>query len=807
MDAALQNDTLRLLVDPPAGTWSVYNLQAGDQSVTGVHTWAACRSRGDHLRLPEVGSRPVVTTGAASSPHGLLHLLNLDYPAREQGMRVALTFAIPESHPLLLWKLEIENSSTRSIQLERVEMLYAVPPTGELHLGQSASQPVGQPAFFSNGWQSWSYAGVYGAGDRYRRTRLGPFREPTDFNAGTPQPWRRDHFASDMFGVLGDRRSRAGVLAGFLSQRQQFGSLEAHLAPLRLRLWANGDRARLDPGAVCTTDWACLSFLDVDDPDPLGAYIQAVAREHDLHQLRSTPIPTGWCSWYQFSTKDYIGAVSARDIQANLQALSAARPGLPLQVCQIDDGFEQVPGDWQTFTPGFPLGVAPLADEIHRAGFTPGIWLAPFIVDRRSNLAAAHPDWLLRGPTNLYANAGYLWNGFAAALDLTNSAALEYAADTVHTAVHAWGFDYLKLDFLYAAALPGRYRDATRTRAQVLHAGLTALRRAAGENAILLGCACPLGSAIGLVDAMRIGADTGSRWSPAFAGIESSFRREPNLPAARNALHNAISRAPLHGRWWNNDPDCLLLRPTTHLTPDEVLTAASVIALTGGSLLLSDDLTALPPERRRIAEVLLPLIGKAPRVLDWFDAAPSARLRLDLQGPAGSWSLLALINWADHPADLSLRLEDFHFHSADSRSGEFYARRFWLPQHALTVELLQANTPLILRDIPAHGAVVFAVRPALPGAPQYLGSDLHISQGLEVASWNVIQSGSDPAQSQLQIELSRPGPARGRFFLALPRPPRQAALNGSPLAWETCGQDCYAFPVEFEQTARIRITI
>ena len=43
-------------------------------------------------------------------------------------------------------------------------------------------------------------------------------------------------------------------------------------------------------------------------------------------------------------------------------------------------------------------------------------------------------------------------------------------------------------------------------------------------------------------------------------------------------------------------------------------TLATAIAMTGGSLLLSDDLPKLPEERLRIAEVLLPVIGERARV-------------------------------------------------------------------------------------------------------------------------------------------------------------------------------------------------
>ena len=184
----------------------------------------------------------------------------------------------------------------------------------------------------------------------------------------------------------------------------------------------------------------------------------------------------------------------------------------PLDVIQIDDGAVPMIGDWLLNSPRFPEGLAVLADQIKDAGFEPGLWLAPFAVDPRSKLAHDHPAWLLRGRFGLPVNAGYSWRRLQTALDLTHPEALAYAAEVVHTAVHKWGYPFLKLDYLYVGALPGRHHDPTRTRAQILRAGLQAVRAAAGEASFLLGCGCPLGPAIGLVDAMRVGADTSPTW-------------------------------------------------------------------------------------------------------------------------------------------------------------------------------------------------------------------------------------------------------------------------------------------------------
>jgi len=258
-----------------------------------------------------------------------------------------------------------------------------------------------------------------------------------------------------------------------------------------------------------------------------------------------------------------------------------------------------------------------------------------------------------------------------------------------------------------------------------------------------------------------------------------------------------------------NDPDCLLLGPGTRLSQDEVISAATTIALTGGSLLLSDDLSLLPPERSWIAEVLLPLIGKTPRVLDWFDDSEPGRLRLDLENATGRWHLLALFNWRDNPQDMALRLEDFGLEAADSPSGRFWARRFWQPHAAPRVEnLLHPSLPL--PAMPAHSVALFAVRPQQSGAPQYLGSDLHISQGLEVAGWDwegqAAPGGSPIGSRTLRLRLERPGRAAGRIFLSLPSPPVRAQMDGAPLTGQALGEGGYAFEVTFDQSAQVDLT-
>ena len=82
-----------------------------------------------------------------------------------------------------------------------------------------------------------------------------------------------------------------------------------------------------------------------------------------------------------------------------------------------------------------------------------------------------------------------------------------------------------------------------------------------------------------------------------------------NLPSASNMLRNSITRLSMHGRWWINDPDCIILRNATEFSLNELHAIAVVKALSGGPLVISDSLSAVPEERMQIVKQLIPPSG------------------------------------------------------------------------------------------------------------------------------------------------------------------------------------------------------
>ena len=242
--------------------------------------------------------------------------------------------------------------------------------------------------------------------------------------------------------------------------------------------------------------------------------------------------PTVWCSWYR-----YFEEVTSAHVLENLRAIDAH--DLPVDVVQVDDGWS--PGLGEGLGVAERFGSLPaLVDEIRSSGRRAGLWLAPFLVGSRTTLAREHPDWLV-------GDAGRNWGQQLVGLDVTHPGVRELLVHVLRRVVDL-GIDYLKLDFLYGAAVPGaRHEDLTGTEAY--RSGLSLVREAVGPDVYLVGCGAPLLPSVGLVDAMRVSPDTFHA-----GGEDGSTGLRGLMPVA--------ARAWQQGRFWVNDPDCLVARPS-----------------------------------------------------------------------------------------------------------------------------------------------------------------------------------------------------------------------------------------------------
>ena len=528
------------------------------------------------------------------------------------------------------------------------------------------------------------------------------------------------------------------------------------------------------------TDWAILQFIQPSH-DPIGQYARWVGQYHGIHQVPETHV--GWCSWYYFYQN-----ITEQIISDNLGQIDKLQSDIPLHLVQIDDGYEKQVGDWLKFVPEFPRGVVPLAAAIKEKGLLPGLWMAPFIVHPQADLMREHPDWILRKPNGKPVNAGFIWNVFTTALDLTVPEALAYAAHVVKVAAEEWGFPYLKLDFLYAAALPGQHRDKTKTRAQILQDGYQKLREAVGPDVYLLGCGAPMGASIGYFDAMRIGADVSGNWVPKYFNLEWPFRAEPNMPSARNAIQNVLTRQYMHRNWWINDPDCLLVRPDSELSLEEVRTLTSVIGLSGGAFLVSDDMPALPADRINMIQKVMPIHHFPVEVPDLFTHTVPEQVIVRCQNEVESWQVVGLYNWQENSQSTSLSLRSLGF-----PTGRYWVRSFWDDQLYIL-----SDDEILPLTLTSHGCAILAVRPYLAQKACYVGSNLHILQGLELQGFK-----SNKKETEILIKLNQQ--MQGWIDVYHPEPVQSIEVEGKGSSWQEPGKDIYRIAVHGIGNVRVKL--
>lgn len=797
-DLQLSSAFLRLVLDRSEGGLSLLPADPHMPRIRGASIHLSWRADGAPRAWSMLGQAASVEGLAIQSTvHGRCETAKFSWTVEPGGLRVVLEAALPEALPMFLWRLHILNQSTQPIRLQDVTLLHLGWRSGVLEFLEDVER--GRPSahggrfraarrieqdlrFYTNGWQSWNFSGSLGRSDRFPQTRLGPLTRPMRTNPGTPRSRRTGHFLSEFFSVLGDRQRRKGILIGLLSERQAFGTIEAHLDRPRLRLWAHGDGVLVDPALSFTTDWACVQLVDLESTDPLAPYLEAVARENIAR--REAPTPVGWCSWYQ-----YFEQVTQDDLLSNAAWIRSHQDEIPLPLVQLDDGYEAEVGDWRLRKDGFPVDLGVLSAEIRSGGLRPGLWLAPFVAKPRARVVLDHPHWILRTASGRPVNPGFIWDSFARALDVTHPEVLQHTEELIRTAVSEWGFDYLKLDFLYAGALAGKRHDPRLTRAQGLRRALERVREAAGETTTLVGCGCPLGPGVGLFDVMRVGPDVAPRWQPAHRGIELFLRSEEGHPSARNAVSATMGRMFLHRRWWVNDPDCLILRANdTHLTQDEAQVLATVASLSAGSLIVSDDLVTLTQERRAWLARLLPPLPSAARVVDWFDEAYPSTLVLPLTGPTGSWWLVARLNWGEQPMEGELDLPTLGIPEASTYCVlDVWNSHCW-KQGSRAIELY----------VPSHGVRLLSVRVA-PTVPQWIGDTLHVSSGLGVKEWHV-----EADQLRAVLELGRR--AQGTVWLHLGSEPRSVMLGDQPLGWNQVGPQIFAIDCSFAGRSELRVS-
>lgn len=415
------------------------------------------------------------------------------------------------------------------------------------------------------------------------------------------------------------------ALLGFASCHRFIGRIS--WGPDSLRISLDPEGLELKPGET----WHLEEFIMLAGDHRSRLFEQlsgALAVNHP--RMRLDKIPTGWCSWYCYGP-----TVTRADIHENMVEFSRKMPGL--EYIQIDQGYEPFAGDWLDPNPAFG-DIVSLCADIHEAGYSPAMWVAPFIAERGSRVLREHPDWFVKNAHGLPLDSstvgfGGWYHGPWYVLDGTHPGAQEYIETVFTTMREKWGVHYFKLDANYWGAIHGgQFHDPGATRIEAYRRGMSAVVRGAGPGAVILGCNAPMWPSLGLVNAMRTSNDIDRSWN-----------------SVSETAHENLLRSWQNGGLWASDPDVICLTQNGAEMADNLRSFhATAIHAVGGLMLGSDkayDMNA----------VSLDYLGKLVMSTGRSATFEDMRFHVGVTLIAGR-TFYHCFNWDDTPVDRMLHL-------------------------------------------------------------------------------------------------------------------------------------------------------
>lgn len=411
--------------------------------------------------------------------------------------------------------------------------------------------------------------------------------------------------------------------------------------------YANLEERLVSPNERIKTD-CCYVRIERGNVDILSEYGKRIAAENGVTQKRK--LPTGWCSWYYYGP-----SIFQECILENMQY--AKRENLPIEYIQIDDGWQKCYGDWVE-NERFPMGMKALADEIKANGYTPGIWVAPFLFAAESETFKNNPDFFIRNP-----NGEFHPNRL---IDFSVEGARKWLYDLARKLSVEWGYRYIKIDLIsYRLAVSG-YKKKGFNAIKNFREAIKIMRSAVTEDTVFLTCTAPLGASAGIADCVRISDDIFERWESLRAVAKQVFRRY--------FIHEYI----------NTDPDCLMVRTEDKHDDEtfricvrderEIKTFVNFMSASGGAVMLSDKFSLLDEGDFAKIRTLFPINEKPAIPLDLFEREIPSVL---YYGKRDGADVYALFNWSNIEDTISVPVtgeklvRSFYSKTTERVSGKF----------------------------------------------------------------------------------------------------------------------------------------
>ncbi len=434
-------------------------------------------------------------------------------------------------------------------------------------------------SFYSNGYQSWSLSKEYVIGEkRYPYSKIGVFDRFVQ-NPGKIK-FSNKYYYSNMFTYFKKANNYIAIASINEGYAPTLFGLNRKSFELEIMLYTGNIEYKKDEIIQKYRVKFCESYEELNNF--FKNTYTSVNFNHEVDFANIKKI-YGWESWYNHYNQidEKLILENLKGLENNNTILSDYKKDL---VFQIDDGWENEIGDWTVNKDRFPNGMKSLADKIKAKGYSPGIWIAPFVVTKQSKIYKDYNDWVLKDENGKPVVCGFIpgWGKFHS-LDLSIQDVQNYIEDLFDTLVNKWGYTFLKLDFLYVAMFNGCFKNGKAP----FYWYEKMLEKISRFKSTMLGCGAPIENSYRYFPLMRIGADTKEQWEDRL----TKFINHQGRPSAYISLINTIERSFLDKNLFINDPDVIFCRRNNiklNFREKELIGATNY--LFASQIMISDDI-------------------------------------------------------------------------------------------------------------------------------------------------------------------------------------------------------------------------
>ncbi len=438
-----------------------------------------------------------------------------------------------------------------------------------------------------------------------------------------------------------NRKNYYGVM-GAVSFNEHFSVIEL-CENGEFTAFADFEENTIYPNSLLKTDTFFL-YIEYNNPDILTKYGKKIAK---CNPIEKGEIVTGWCSWYYYGK-----GISEQVILDNMREVQ--KNEIPIKYIQIDDGWEKCYGDWEE-NENFKSGMKHLADEIKKAGYIPGIWFSPFLVDENSNLVKEHPEFFVQENGQPHKELY---------MDYSVKGAREWLYNLAKKFSQEWGYRYIKIDLIsFKLALTG-YKKKGFNALKNFKTAVEIMRSAVTPDTRFMTCTCPMGASAGIAECLRISGDIFERW------------------ISLKDIARPVLRRYFMAEYINTDPDCLMVRRENQhdneafrictRTDEEIQTFVNFMSVAGGAIMLSDKLSLLDKADIDRIKTLFPINKKPAKPLDIFERdIPS----IFYYGESGEFEIYALFNWENYEDTLTIDLKSEKYAKTYYENKAYHAKK------------------------------------------------------------------------------------------------------------------------------------